>query len=40
MRKQRTVDHFNSKYDLLLDDFDVADSFGIAHYANKVLTER
>jgi len=21
-------------------DFDVADSFGIAHYANKVLTER
>jgi hypothetical protein len=25
---------------LSLDDFDVADSFGIAHYANKVLTER
>jgi Holliday junction resolvasome RuvABC endonuclease subunit len=40
MRKQRTVDYFNDKYSLLLDDFDVADSFGIAHYANKVLTER
>jgi Holliday junction resolvasome RuvABC endonuclease subunit len=40
MRKQRTVDYFNKKYNLLLDDFDVADSFGIAHYANKVLTER
>jgi hypothetical protein len=40
MRKQRTVDYFNAKYDLYLDDFDVADSFGIAHYANKVLTER
>jgi len=40
MRKQRTVDYFNSKYGLKLDDFDVADSFGIAHYANKVLTER
>ena len=40
MRKRRTVDYFNSKYNLELDDFDVADSFGIAHYANKVLTER
>ena len=40
MRKQRTVDYFNYKYNLSLDDFDVADSFGIAHYANKVLTER
>lgn len=40
MRKQRTVDYFNNKYGLSLDDFDVADSFGIAHYANKVLTER
>lgn len=40
MRKQRTVDYFNNKYDLFIDDFDVADSFGIAHYANKVLTER
>jgi hypothetical protein len=40
MRKQRTADYFNAKYNLLIDDFDVADSFGIAHYANKVLTER
>jgi Holliday junction resolvasome RuvABC endonuclease subunit len=40
MRKQRTVDYFNKKYELSLKDFDVADSFGIAHYANKVLTER
>lgn len=40
MRKQRTVDYFNDKYKLYLEDFDVADSFGIAHYANKVLTER
>ena len=40
MRKQRTVDYFNIKYGINLNDFDVADSFGIAHYANKVLTER
>ena len=40
MRKQRTVDYFNERYGLNLDDFDVADSFGIAHYANQVLTER
>ena len=40
MRKQRTVDYFNKKYSLEITDFDVADSFGIAHYANKVLTER
>jgi Holliday junction resolvasome RuvABC endonuclease subunit len=40
MRKQRTVDYFNLKYGLSLDDFDVADSFGIAHYANKELTKR
>ncbi len=40
MHKQRTVDYFNKKYELSLKDFDVADSFGIAHYANKVLTER
>lgn len=40
MRKQRTVDYFNSKYSLDLDDFDVADAFGIAHYSNMVLTER
>jgi len=40
IRKQRTVDYFNNKYRLELDDFDVADSFGIAHYSNTVLTER
>jgi Holliday junction resolvasome RuvABC endonuclease subunit len=40
MRKQRTADYFNNKYNLNISDFDVADSFGIAHYANKVLTER
>jgi Holliday junction resolvasome RuvABC endonuclease subunit len=40
MRKQRTADYFNRKYNLNVVDFDVADSFGIAHYANKVLTQR
>jgi Holliday junction resolvasome RuvABC endonuclease subunit len=40
MRKQRTADYFNNKYGIILTDYDVADSFGIAHYANKVLTER
>ena len=40
MRKHRTAYYFNRKYNLNVVDFDVADSFGIAHYANKVLTER
>jgi hypothetical protein len=40
MRKQRTADYFNKKYNLSISDFDVADSFGIAHYANKELTKR
>lgn len=40
MRKQRTVDYFNNKYSLNLNDFDVADAFGIAHYSNEVLTKR
>jgi len=40
MRKQRTVDYFNKKYSLQISDFDVADSFGIAHYSNQVLTKR
>jgi len=40
IRKQRTVDYFNNKFNLNLDDFDVADAFGIAHYSNTVLTER
>lgn len=40
MRKQRTVDYFNDKYGLSLNDYDVADAFGIAYYSNTVLTER
>ena len=40
MRKQRTVDYFNNKYGIFLNDFDVADAFGIAHYSNEVLTKR
>lgn len=40
IRKQRTVDYFNNKYNLQLTDFDVADAFGIAYYSNTVLTER
>lgn len=40
IRKKRTVDYFNNKYNLSLNDFDVADSFGIAYYANEVLTKR
>lgn len=40
MRKQRTADYFNKKYNLDIEDFDVADSFGIAYYANEVLTKR
>jgi Holliday junction resolvasome RuvABC endonuclease subunit len=40
MRKQRTVEYFNNKYNLTLSDFDVADAFGIAHYSNRILTER
>jgi Holliday junction resolvasome RuvABC endonuclease subunit len=40
MRKQRTIDYFNLKYGLSLTDQDVADSFGIAHYSNQVLTQR
>lgn len=40
MRKQRTADYFNKKYGLEIIDFDVADSFGIAHYSNQVLTKR
>lgn len=40
MRKQRTVDYFNKKYAIDINDFDVADAFGIAHYSNEVLTKR
>lgn len=40
MRKQRTVDYFNNKFNLSLSDYDVADAFGIAHFSNYTLTER
>lgn len=40
IRKQRTVDYFNNKYKISINDFDVADSMGIAYYANEVLTKR
>ncbi len=40
IRKQRTADYFNNKYRLGIEDFDVADSMGIAYYANEVLTKR
>ena len=40
IRKQRTADYFNNKYGLRIEDFDVADSMGIAYYANEVLTKR
>jgi Holliday junction resolvasome RuvABC endonuclease subunit len=40
MRKQRTVDYFNKMYNLNINDFDVADAFGIAYYSNEVLTKR
>ena len=40
LMKKSKIQYFNDKYKLSLEDFDVADSFGIAHYANKVLTER
>jgi Holliday junction resolvasome RuvABC endonuclease subunit len=38
MRKQRTADYFNKKHGLSIEDFDVADAFGIAYYAREVLT--
>ena len=40
MRKQRTADYFNKKYGLTVEDFDVADAFGIAYYARQVLTNK
>ena len=40
IRKQRTVDWTKNKFGIDLDDFDVADAFGIAYYSNTVLTER
>lgn len=32
-RKQYTIDHFNNKFDVAIDDDDVADACGIAWYA-------
>ena len=40
IRKQRTVDWVKEKFNIDLTDFDVADSIGIAYYANEVLTKR
>lgn len=40
IRKQRTVDWANKKFNINVDDFDVADSIGIAYYGYKQLTER
>ena len=37
IRKQRTLDYFNEKFSLNLDDNDVGDAFGIAYYAQKNL---
>jgi len=40
IRKQRTVNWANTNFNINLDDFDVADSVGIAFYGYKQLTER
>lgn len=40
IRKQRTADWANYKFGIAVNDFDVADSIGIAHYGNEKLTER
>lgn len=40
IRKQRTADWVKAKFNIGVEDFDVADSFGIAYYANTVLTKR
>lgn len=37
IRKQRTLDYFNDKYNILLEDNDVGDAFGLAHYAQRNL---
>jgi Holliday junction resolvasome RuvABC endonuclease subunit len=39
-RKEKTVTWVKKAFNIELDDFDVADSFGIANYAYKKLTER
>jgi hypothetical protein len=39
LRKQRTMDFFNNKYDISVSDHDVGDAMGIAYYAyNKLVT--
>lgn len=40
MRKQRTMDFFNKRWDMKLTDNDVGDAAGIAYYAYHVLTRR
>lgn len=37
LRKQRTLDYFNNKFNINLEDHDVGDSFGLAYYAYKNL---
>ena len=36
-RKQYTIDFFNKKYNVLVDDNDVSDAIGIAYYASREL---
>jgi Holliday junction resolvasome RuvABC endonuclease subunit len=38
IRKQRTIDFFNNKYGMSIDDNDVADACGIAYYSYEKLT--
>jgi hypothetical protein len=40
IRKQRTMDFFNDKFNTSISDNDVGDACGISYYAYKKLTER
>ena len=40
MRKQRTLDFFNTKFGIALESDNVSDAFGLAWYASQNLTER
>lgn len=40
LRKQRTMDYFNDKWDMNLTDNDVGDALGIGYYAYHQLTRR
>jgi Holliday junction resolvasome RuvABC endonuclease subunit len=40
IRKQRTMDFFNNKFNTSISDNDVGDACGISYYAYKKLTER